>query len=238
MTLDFIMEKEKNHDNLIIYEDDSILLINKPQGLSTGTGKKENLCSLIFEKKPYLLNVKGYKKEEGGLLNRLDNETGGIVLFAKNDEAFKYYHKEMKNYNINKIYTTIVQGLPKNKYGIINCPIAHHYKNIKKMVVINEQSNIKYRGKPREAITEWKLIKIKDKEAILEIKIQKGVRHQIRVHLSYIGLPIIGDKLYNKDQNSHKFKNHLLYANGIRFIPLGKKEYIEIFTDVPFILDL
>ena len=131
--LDFIMVKEKSQNNLIIYEDNSILLINKPQGLATGIGKKDNLCNLLFKENSYLLNVKGYKKEEGGLLNRLDNETGGIVLFAKNNDAFQYYHKEMKNSNIVKIYTAVVQGRPENQYGIIDYPIAHHYKNIKKM---------------------------------------------------------------------------------------------------------
>ena len=233
--LDFIMEKEIKHDNFIIYENDSIILVNKPQGLATGRGKKDNLCDLIFKEKPYLLNVKGYKKEEGGLLNRLDNETGGIVLFAKNDEAFKYYHEEMKNCNIEKIYTAVVQGRPEDKKGLMDYPIAHHYKNKKKMVVVDERLIKKYRGKPRPAITEWRLLKIKNENSILEVKIKKGVRHQIRVHLSYIGLPIIGDKLYNK-KNS-EFKNHLLYANGIKFIPYGKKEYINVFIDVPFILD-
>ena len=234
--LDFIMEKEKKHNRFIIYEDDSIILVNKPQGLATGTGKKDDLCSLIFKEKPYLLNVKGYKKEEGGLLNRLDNETGGIVLFAKNDETFKYYHKEMKNCNIEKIYIAVVQGKPEDKNGLINYPIAHHYKNIKKMVVVDERSDKKYRGKPRAAITEWRLLKIKNENSILEVKIKKGVRHQIRVHLSYIGFPIVGDKLYNR--NSSDFKNHLLYANGIKFKPYGKKEDIEVFIDVPFISSL
>jgi 23S rRNA pseudouridine1911/1915/1917 synthase len=231
------MEKEKSHNNLIIYEDDTILLINKPQGLATGIGKKDNLCNLIFKEYPYLLNINGYKKEEGGLLNRLDNETGGIVLFAKSDKGFQYYHNEMKNCKIEKIYTAVVQGIPDNQNGIIDYPIAHHYRNIKKMVIVNEKSKIKHRGKPRKAVTEWRLLKTKYDKSILEVKIKKGIRHQIRIHLSYIGLPIVGDKLYNKSHNN-KIQNHLLYANGIKFIPYKKKEYIEISLDVPFISDL
>lgn len=223
-------------ENLIIYEDDSIILIDKPQGLATGTGEKENLCYLIFKEKSYMINVKGYKKGEGGLLNRLDNETGGIVLFAKNDKAFKYYHNEMKNSKIEKIYTAVVYGRPIDQQGIIKFPIAHHSKNKKKMIVINDSSKNNYRGKPQKAVTEWRLVESREKISILEIKIKKGVRHQIRIHLSYIGLPIVGDKLYNK--NKSDFKNHLLYANGIKFIPYKKKEQIEIFIDVPFIKNL
>jgi 23S rRNA pseudouridine1911/1915/1917 synthase len=230
------MEKGKSHSNLIIYEDDSILLINKPQGLATGIGKQKNLCNLVFSENSYLLNVNGYKKEEGGLLNRLDNETGGIVLFAKHNKAFQYYHQEMKKNKVEKIYTAVVNGIPKDQYGVINYPIAHHHKNIKKMIVIKDQSKLKYRGKPRTAITEWRLLESKNNMSILQIKIKKGVRHQIRVHLAYIGLAIVGDKLYNKNLNDN-FKKHLLYANGIRFIPYGKKQNIEIFIDVPFNLD-
>ncbi len=224
-------------DNLIVYEDNSILIIDKPQGLATGLGNKNNLCTLFFNNFPDLKNVKGYKKGEGGLLNRLDNETGGITLFAKNDEAFQYYHKEMKNNNIEKKYITVVDGIPEKKEGIIKYSIAHHYKDIKKMVVVHDQLNIQYRGKPREAITEWK-VKVVDtinNKSILVIKITKGVRHQIRVHLAYIGLPIIGDKIYNKKQNEHIYENHLLYANGILFVPYGKKKELEINIKVPFL---
>lgn len=222
-------------EDLIIYEDNSVLLINKPQGLATGSGKKENLCNLIFNGNPYLLNVNGYKKEEGGLLNRLDNETGGIVLFAKSDEAFRYYHNEMKKNSIEKIYTAAVYGIPVDQQGIIKYPIAHHSKNIKKMIIVNGKSKIKYRGRAQEAFTEWRLLESREKISILEVKIKKGVRHQIRIHLSYIGLPIVGDKLYNKNKNDYFFKNHLLYANGIKFIPYGEKKQIEIFIEVPFI---
>lgn len=224
-------------DNLIVYEDDSILIIDKPQGLATSLGKKENLCTLLFDNYPDLKNVKGYKKGEGGLLNRLDNETGGITLFAKNDDTFQYYHNEMKNKNIEKKYIAIVEGIPEKKEGVIKCRIAHHHKDIKKMVVVNNQSNVKYRGKPRDAVTEWKVkvVDISHNKSILTVKITKGVRHQIRIHLAYIGLPIIGDKIYNKKQNEHIYENHLLYACGICFIPYGGKKEIVVNINVPFL---
>lgn len=225
-------------EDLIVYEDNSILVINKPQGLATGSGKKENLCNFIFNEKPHLLSVKGYKKEEAGLLNRLDNETGGIVLLAKSDKAFQYYHNEMKKCKIEKIYIAVVSGIPEEQKGIIKYPIAHHKTKIKKMVIDDGKSKNKYRGKPQKAVTEWRLLESRKEISILEVKIKKGVRHQIRIHLSYIGLPIIGDKLYNNHKTDYSFENHLLYANGIRFIPYGLKKQIEIFIEVPFIKNL
>lgn len=219
----------------IIYEDDSILLINKPQGLATTPGAIKNLCEMIFEDYPYLARVNGYKINEGGLLNRLDNETGGIIFFAKNDEAFWYYSKQMKSEKIEKIYTAVVNGIPHDKNGIIDIPIAHHYKSNKKMVAVFE--NAKFRGHPQPAKTFWKLIKTNNSISILEIMIKKGVRHQIRLHLAQIGLPIIGDKLYNKNNQSSQFANHLLYANGVRFFSKAQ-EKIQLFIDVPFLKEI
>jgi len=218
-------------EKLIAYEDKELIILNKPQGLATTPGNKENICDLLFNKMPNLKRVTGYKENEGGLLNRLDNDTGGLILFAKNSRAFKYYSKIMNIEKIEKIYTAVVDGIPQKKQGIINIAIAHHPKKKKKMVVV--QDGVNYRSSPRNAVTRWKILQTKNKKSVLEITIKKGARHQIRVHLAFIGCPILGDKLYNKkDRNLYKY--HLLYANGIKFIDInGNKK--EIFVEVPFI---
>ncbi|OHD27675.1 MAG: hypothetical protein A2086_15565 [Spirochaetes bacterium GWD1_27_9] len=216
----------------IVYEDEFLLLIDKPQGLPTGFGQKESLCDYIFEDFPYLKNIVGYNKNEGGLLNRLDNETGGIVFFAKNDLAFQYYSTQMKEEKIEKIYEAIVEGIPQKNEGVINYPISHSNKNKAKMVAIKDSAK-NYRSIPQEAQTNWKLLKTKDNISLLEIKIKKGVRHQIRVHLASIGLPIVGDKLYNKKE--YDCENHLLYAKGVVFYTKQNKK-IEIFVKPSFFL--
>ena len=101
------------------------------------------------------------------------------------------------------------------------------------MIVILDKT--RYRGKPQDAKTLWKLVKIYNKYSIIKVIIQKGVRHQIRVHLSYLGLPIIGDKLYNENQYKN-INNHLLYASGVKFISMEGKN-IELSINVPFIND-
>jgi 23S rRNA pseudouridine1911/1915/1917 synthase len=166
------------------------------------------------------------------LLNRLDNETGGLVLFAKTNDSFNYYVDEMKNGKIEKTYTAFVDGIPDKENGVIKFPIAHHNKNKKKMVIAKENSI--FRGKPRYAITEWKILETINDNSLLEIKIFKGARHQIRIHLAEIGYPIIGDKIYNKIKYSD-LPNHLLYANGIKFNSFFSKELIDIKIKVPFL---
>lgn len=219
----------------IAYEDESIIIVDKPQDIATTPGKKENLCEEIFNDFPSLMNVKGYKKKEGGLLNRLDNETGGMVLFAKSNDSFKYYSDQMKNHKIIKKYIAVVDGIIKSERGIIDYHIAHHKKNKKKMnALLNNK--IKYRGSPQEAVTKWKLLKrLKDK-SILDIEITEGRRHQIRVHLSAAGYPITADKLYNKNKDN-KQKYHLLYSYGV-ILNNYFNEKVEVYSEVPFLKDL
>lgn len=214
----------------IIYEDNDLIIVEKPQGIAVSKGKNLSLCDILFKKYPYLLNVKGYKKEEGGLLNRLDNETGGLVFFAKNNKAFCYYHEQMKNEKIIKKYIAIVDGKMENNHGKIDYPIAHDKKNKKKMLAVTNITK-KYRGKPQPATTYWKLLKIVDNYSIVEATITKGKRHQIRVHFASIGHPIVGDKLYNKKKENFY---HLLYCYCLKFFNMnGEKKIIKV--DVPFL---
>lgn len=209
----------------IIYEDNDIMIVDKPQGLPTGIGNNNiNLVSIIFKEYPFLKNIKGYNDKEGGLLNRLDNETGGLVLFAKSDFSFNYYKKEMKSQNIKKVYTAIVYGMLEKKKGVIEYPISHDKRNRKRMKLIKElKNNIKV----QQARTEYEVIETFKNYSILNVVIYKGVRHQIRIHLAGIGHPIVGDRLYSKYKDS--FSNHFLYATGVEFFtPLNEKRVISI----------
>jgi len=159
--------------------------------------------------------VKGFKEGEGGLLNRLDNETGGIVFFAKTDDGFDYYQREMKDETIRKFYLAVVEGKPEKESGMIDTQIAHHPKNKTKMVPVFDYTR-HYRGNPQNAMTFWSFLKEKDGKSLLEIVITKGVRHQIRVHLAGMGHPIIGDKIYNEKTADTPYQ--YLYANKAVFL--------------------
>jgi|WetSurMetagenome_2_1015567.scaffolds.fasta_scaffold390803_2 23S rRNA pseudouridine1911/1915/1917 synthase len=203
----------------VVYADDDILIVDKPQGLPTTPGKSGgSLFDEVSAGFPELKAVKGYKKNEGGLLNRLDNETGGLVFFARNHESFGYYSRLMKENKIVKTYRAIVDGVPVEKKGRIEVEIAHDRKNKRKMVCLKGRS--KHRGTARPALTEWTVLDIKNGRSLLELKITKGARHQIRVHLAYIGSPIVGDKLYNKTKRESA-NCHQLYCVGASFVTMS-----------------
>ena len=152
-------------------------------------------------------------------------------MVAKNNYGFEYYSSLMENGKITKTYNAIVEGIPENHSGIIDTPIVHHSKNSKKMVIYNEK--IKYSGKIKYGKTGYKLIKNYKNYSLVELTITKGIRHQIRVHLSSIGVPIVGDKVYNT-KTYEDIENHLLFANKILFTNHeNKNTTIEI--DVPFL---
>lgn len=215
----------------VLFEDDDLILVDKPQGMATTPGRLEDITTSVFKNFPELALVEGFKEGEGGLLNRLDNETGGIVFFAKSTDAFNYYSLLMKSGKVTKIYTAVVDGIPGTKEGIITDPIAHHKKNKAKMILASQK---KQRGKPREAKTTWKQIQSKDGQTVLEVSITKGVRHQIRLHLASIGLPIAADKLYNNLEYPADV-NHKLYANKVRFFNRLQNKTISVSVQVPFL---
>jgi len=224
------MNSKKSSLYNVIFGDSFLLIVDKPQGLATTPGPKQHLCEYVFADYPALAEVKGYKKAEGGLLNRLDNETGGLVLFAKTNEAFRYYALQMKEEKVIKYYTAVVEGIPGTARGLITLPIAHHHKSKKKMVVVD--GTVKYRSRLQNAVTEWKLLSLHKQGAVLEIVIKKGVRHQIRVHLAYEGMPVAGDKLYNNISSA--FSHHQLYATGVKLhTSRGKKLILKI--NAPFL---
>lgn len=192
-----------------IYEDQNYIGFFKPSGIPTTYGSQsECFIKEIKEEHPELFTFAGFKEEEGGLLYRLDNETCGLVLFAKNKEA---HDKFIQDKNLKKIYLAEISDTPpetdvnefcirKTTYnngpfvhgttGLIDFPIVH--KSSKRMAVLTPNKKIDYKGKPINAKTHIKKIS----EHLIECEIQQGARHQIRVHLASIGCPIIGDELY------------------------------------------
>lgn len=192
-----------------LYEDRNYIGFFKPSGIPTTYGSQsECFIKEIKESHPELFTFAGFKEEEGGLLYRLDNETCGLVLFAKNKEA---HDRFIQDRNLKKIYLAEISDTPP-KTDMIDFPIVH--KSSKRMAVLTPDKKIDYKGKPINAKTYIKKIS----ENLLECQIQQGARHQIRVHLAAIGCPIVGDKLYGgKHADSMR-----LYCVGIR------TEWIEI----------
>jgi len=216
----------------IAYEDDSLLIVDKPQGLATAPGKLPSLCEALFRERPGLGVVHGYREQEGGLLNRLDNETGGLVFFAKNEAAFSLYSCLMKKDEIEKRYMAVIKGALDPEQGKIALPIGHSRNSAKRMVVPGAKRKI--RGSWQQAVTHYRTLEKKGAYSLLDLRITRGVRHQIRVHLAAMGSPVWGDKLYTKEQIIYAFPCHLLYAYCVCF-PDAAGNLIQVEAKVPFL---
>ncbi len=221
-----ILKKKKSIDNIslvkkitfgVVYEDKDILVINKPSGIDVH-GNKKNKITLIDQVLKYLdynetWDFKPY------LAHRLDRDTSGVIIIAKTRLALEYFFDAFKKRKVKKDYIAIVYGKPKNNSGIINMPIEKIDKGIRKACIS---------GSGKEAITEYKLLETKgiDKHIISKLILtpKTGKIHQIRLHLEYIGLPILGDRQYgdwgiNKIfKETHNINRVMLHAYTIEFI--------------------
>ena len=207
----------------VIYEDSDIIVINKPKGMvvhpangnpdGTLVNAVMNLC------KDSLSGIGGEIRP--GIVHRLDKDTSGAIIVAKNDRAHIKLSEALKNHEIKKTYLALVRGIVKENEATINMPIARSKKDRKKMDVDKD-------GK--EAITHFKVLeRYKNKYTLLQINLETGRTHQIRVHLSHIGYPIIGDEVYSNGKNEWNVSGQCLHAWKLEFNhPItGKKISLE-----------
>lgn len=204
----------------ILYEDDGLLIINKPPFLPVHPSMDHYNDSLSNGVKYYFDSIGLHRKIRP--VNRLDKNTSGVVIFAKNEYIQECLVRQMKSNIFEKEYIAIVEGILDKKEQIINAPIARKKNSIIERCINSNGDN---------AITDMNLIKTYTDYSLVKCILKTGRTHQIRVHTSYIGHPIIGDDLYGT--KSRKIDRHALHAYRIKFIhPILKKE-IEIETNIP-----
>jgi 23S rRNA pseudouridine1911/1915/1917 synthase len=217
-------------DYEVAFQDPDLLIVDKPQGLATAPGTDACLCDAVFRDHPEIARVNGFRPGEGGLLNRLDNGTGGLVLFARNDDAFEYYSGLMKAEQVVKRYLAAVEGAFGEAEGLLSFEIAHHPKNKAKMVAVAGKT--RHRGRIHQAATRYAVVSRSGGFSIVSLAITRGVRHQIRVHLAHAGHPVAGDRLYGS-RNQPPVPHHLLFAVGLEFIDRnGTRRTVSIYEKV------
>lgn len=194
----------------IIYEDRDIIVVNKPKGMvvhpANGNPDGTLVNAIMAICKDSLSGIGGEVRP--GIVHRLDKETSGILIVAKNDKAHINLSQQIKEHKVKKTYIALVKGIVKENNATINMPIGRSEKDRKKMAVTK---------KGKEAITHFKVLKRYDKYTLLEINIETGRTHQIRVHLSQIGYPIVGDEVYSKGKNEWNIKGQCLHAKSLDF---------------------
>ena len=206
----------------ILYEDKDIIVVNKPKGMvvhpANGNLDGTLVNALMAICKDSLSGIGGEIRP--GIVHRLDKDTSGVMVVAKNDKAHINLSEQIKKHEVEKTYIALVKGFVKENEATINMPIGRSTKDRKKMAVNKNGKN---------AITHFKVIKRFHNYTLLEVKIETGRTHQIRVHLSEIGYPIVGDSVYSNGKNEWNIQGQCLHARSLKFRhPITNKEmFIE-----------
>jgi 23S rRNA pseudouridine1911/1915/1917 synthase len=219
----------------VIYEDDSILALNKPAGLPThgfSARDRGTLANSIAARWPELLHI-GTKRWEPGLLHRLDVETSGVILFAKTQAAFDELRGQFRRHEISKSYLALVLG-DTDGTGVIDWPLVHDRSDRRKMriadgVEVNDRKRHAWR-----ALTHYRKMGAAQGVSLLEVTMTTGVTHQIRAHLAARGFPIVGDELYGgAGRPSFGLSRHFLHAKGLGFRHPTDARRIDLAAELP-----
>lgn len=217
---------------LVLYEDDELLAVDKPAGLvvhADGRTTEPTLSDWVLEKYPHIKDVggmhtldSGVYAPRAGILHRLDRETSGVILVAKNDEAFYFLQRQFLEHTIEKTYNAFVEGTLDKKEGVIALPIGRSRSDFRQWTTGEDA-----RGTLREATTEYRMLKEGGGFSFLELKPKTGRTHQLRVHLKAIGHPIVCDKRYGSSC-ALGFARLALHARVLTFAyPKGEQHRIE-----------
>ena len=206
----------------IIYEDKDILVINKQKGLVVhpGNGNPDGTLvnAILNYCKDSLSGIGGEIRP--GIVHRIDKDTSGLLIVAKNDKSHVNLSEQIKNHEVRKTYIALVRGVVKENQATINMPIARSTKDRTKMAVSK---------KGKEAITHITVLERFDGFTLLEVNIETGRTHQIRVHLSQIGYPIVGDFVYSNGRNPFGVEGQMLHSSKLEFVhpKTGEKMNLE-----------
>ena len=208
----------------IVYEDSDVCVVNKPQGLivhPTLTTKEPTLVNGLMYQIKDLSGINGVNRP--GIVHRIDKDTSGLLMVAKNDIAHQSLVNQLMNKTTNRLYVALVYGVIENNLGRINAPIGRDKLDRKKMAVVED-------GK--EAITNFRVLERFDGYTLVECKLETGRTHQIRVHMKYIGHPLVGDPLYGPKKVIGT-TGQFLHAKLIGFNHPRTNEYMEFTRDIP-----
>lgn len=210
----------------ILYEDDDIIVLNKEKGMvvhpANGNPDGTLVNAVLSHCKESLSGIGGMIRP--GIIHRLDKDTSGAIIIAKNDQAHINISEQIKNREVVKKYIALVRGNILEQNATINMPIARSDKDRKKMAV--DKSG-------KEAITHFEVLKRYEKYTLLDVKIDTGRTHQIRVHMAEIGHPVVGDFVYSNGKNEFNIQGQMLHAKSLEFIHPTTNEKMKIEAPLP-----
>lgn len=210
----------------VIYEDNDIIVVNKPKGMvvhpANGNPDGTLVNAILAMCKDSLSGIGGEIRP--GIVHRLDKDTSGLLIVAKNDEAHIKMSKQIQDRQVTKKYIALVKGVISENEATIDLPIGRSTKDRKKMAVD---------AKGKNAITHFKVLKRYNNYTLLELKIDTGRTHQIRVHMSYIGHPVVGDSVYSNGKNEFGVEGQMLHARYLEFKHPITGEELKLEAPIP-----
>ncbi len=211
----------------IVYEDEDVLVVNKPQGMvvhpAPGHYNGTLVNALLYHMKDNLSSINGVLRP--GIVHRIDKDTSGILVIAKNDMAHVFLSEQLKDHTMTRKYNALVVNVVKNESGKIDKPIGRHPVDGKKKCIGGKNQ--------KNAVTNYKVIKPLHNYTLIEAILETGRTHQIRVHMASIGHPVVGDYVYSNHKFKMNLKGQLLHAKTLGFIHPRTKEYIEFSSELP-----
>ena len=211
----------------IVYEDEDVIVINKPKGLvvhpAAGHQKDTLVNGLLFSKAGELSGINGELRP--GIVHRIDKDTSGLLAVAKNDLAHTVLASQLKDHSMARTYDAIVCGNLKEDAGTVDAPIGRHPSDRKKMCVIARNS--------KEAVTHWEVVKRYRGYTHIRCKLETGRTHQIRVHMAHIGHPILGDTVYGHKKPELGQDSQCLHAGALCFRHPRDGRPVMVFAPLP-----
>ena len=211
----------------IVYEDDHLLVVNKPKGMvvhpAAGNYNGTLVNALIHHCGDSLSGINGVIRP--GIVHRIDKDTSGLLVVAKNDVAHKGLAEQIKEHSFTRVYNTVVVGNVKDDFGTIDAPIGRHPKDRKKQAITDKNS--------RNAVTHFEVLERFNGFTFLKVTLETGRTHQIRVHMAYRGTPVAGDVVYGNPKKTYGLDGQCLNASTIGFIHPVSGEYLEFTTELP-----
>lgn len=211
----------------IVYEDEDMLVVDKPQGMvvhpAAGNYTGTLVNALLYYCGDTLSGINGERRP--GILHRIDKDTSGLLMVAKSDRAHLGLSEQIKEHSLTRAYKALVHGGFSTDTGTIDAPIGRHPTDRKKMTITEHNS--------REAVTHYRVLERLGSYSFIECVLETGRTHQIRVHMSKNGHPIVGDKTYGVKKEDFNLAGQLLHAYKIGFIHPIKNEYMEFESKLP-----
>ena len=211
----------------IVFEDDYLLVVNKPKGMvvhpAPGNYNGTLVNALLNHCKGSLSGINGVMRP--GIIHRIDKNTSGLLMVAKNDTAHKFLSEQIKEHSFMREYRAVVHGNIKSDSGTVDAPIGRHPIKRKQMAVTDKNS--------KNAVTYYEVLGRFNGFTYLKLRLETGRTHQIRVHMAYIGHPVAGDDVYGPRKRVGNFEGQCLHAKKIGFIHPKTSEYMEFDSELP-----